>query len=526
MKIALKLMTLLFLFMTSIGFLQATTVAETYSGNHCKNLTVRIAPNFLEVSGLSAPWSSVQYRKDGSSHYNYICKDNCSYTQKVSGIIPGIYHLKITQSDLDGKNRCVGEATVQIKGKKDFCKDVKAVGGKEEISVTGVHAPWSRIQYRKHGSTTSHIACNDNCGNPQKISGIMAGKYVVKIEQSSGGNKDYCVKEIVVQVKAKPIDFCKDLSVVGGKEKITISGIKAPWQRVAFMKEGAHTIHAVCSDNCGNPEVVKNVPAGKYIVKIEQSSGGNKNYCVKTVSVTVKAKPIDFCKDVKITAHPGKITITGIHAPANRVWIKGPSTNYKLKSMCHNNCFRSPHSKLEIKNLKGGDYTVIVEQSSGGEHNYCKVEKRRHVKKLRHGKMIGEQDNNMTANLYNPTTQLTQEVANTLSLTAQDFTEEATELVSDNADLNVNHSLDKEAITLFPNPAQSELNIALSNYVGQQAELVVMNQVGAVVDRRTIAALPDNPLNINVSTYTNGLYFLRVQVAGGEFVTKKFMVQK
>jgi len=525
MKTTLKLMTLLFLLMTSIGRSHATTPSGNFSTDYCKDVTVKTGERFLQVTGLSAPWSSVQYRKDGSSRYSYMCKDNCGTTHGVSGILPGTYHVKIVQSDNDGKNRCVKEFTVQVKSKKDFCTDVRAVGGEGEISVTGVHAPWSRIQYRNYGSSHYQNMCDDNCGNPQKVSGIMAGRYIVKIEQSAGGNKQYCVKEIVIQVKVKPIDFCEDVSAVGGEGKITISGIKAPWQRVTYRKEGSYYSIDVCADDCGNPEVIKNVPAGKYIVKVELSSR-HKNYCMKRISVTVTKKKVDFCKDVKIAAHPGKIIITGIHAPANRVLIKGPSTNYKLKTMCHNNCFHTPHSQLAIKNLKGGDYIIIVEQSSGGQTDYCKVEQQHHVQKLHHGKVIGEQDNNITANLYNPTNQLTQEVANTLSLTGQDFTEEVTELISDNSDLAANHNLDKEAITLFPNPAQNELSVSVNAYAGQQADLVVVNQVGAVVEMMRIEALPESPLSINVSAYTNGLYFLRVQVAGSDFITKKFVVRK
>ena len=493
--------------------------------DYCKGVSAVGGVEEIIVTGVKAPWNRIQYRKDGYYDYYSICNDNCANPQGASGIAAGKYIVRIEQSDGGDKNYCVKEIAVHVKGKaKDYCKNVSAVGGVEEITVSGVHAPWNRIQYRKDGKYDYYDICNDNCANPQGASGIAAGRYIVRIEQSGGGHKDYCVKEIVVIVTKKAIDYCKNISVLGGVEKITVSGVHAPWNRIQYRAEGSAHYKDVCDDFCGNPEVISGLKAGRYIVKIEQSSGHD-NYCVKEIAAIVTKKGVDYCSGVSIIAYTGQIEITGIHAPWNRVLLNGPSTHYKTVAVCNDNCYDPRYPVLVISNLKRGNYTVIVEQSSGGDRDYCKVEEIHFVKKHRHGKVIADNNTDMSANLYNPTQQLTQEVANTLNLTDQEFTK-STELISDNADLNVNHNLDNEAITLFPNPAQSELNITLSNYVGQQADLVVMNQVGAIVDRRTIAALPDSPLNINVSTYTNGLYFLRVQVAGGEFVTKKFMVQK
>ena len=503
---------------------EITVIVKRKAIDFCKNVSAVGGVEEIVVSGVHAPWNRIQYRRDGSYDYYDICNDNCANPQGVSGIAAGTYIVRIEQSGGGDKDYCVKEITVHAKRKAiDYCKNVSAVGGVEEIVVSGVHAPWNRIQYRRDGSYDYYDICNDNCANPQGVSGIAAGTYIVRIEQSGGGDKDYCVKEIAVIVTKKAKDYCKNVSVLGGVEKITIKGVHAPWNRITYRKDGYSDYYDVCDDFCGNPEMISGLAAGKYIVKIEQSSGYD-DYCVKEIAAIVTKKGVDYCGGVTIAAHKGKITISGIHAPWNRVLLNGPSTNYKTVTVCNDNCYDPYYSQLVISHLIGGHYTVIVEQSSGGNYDYCKVEETHYVKKYQYGKMIGEDATDIAANLYNPAKQLTHEVINDISLTDQDLV--VTDLIADNADLKANHNLDSKAIILFPNPAQSELNVTVASYAGQQADLVVVNQVGAVVEMMTIEALPESPLNIDVSAYTNGLYFLRIQVAGSDYITKKFMVRK
>ena len=88
-------------------------------------------------------------------------------------------------------------------------------------------------------TTYSHLLyLSGTCANPQGVSGVVAGTYIVSVEQSGGRDKDYCVKEIAVYIKGKAKDYCKSLTAVGGVEEITVTGVHARWNRIQYRKDG------------------------------------------------------------------------------------------------------------------------------------------------------------------------------------------------------------------------------------------------------------------------------------------------
>jgi len=70
------------------------------------------------------------------------------------------------------------------------------------------------------------------------------------------------------------------------------------------------------------------------------------------------------------------------------------------------------------------------------------------------------------------------------------------------------------------------LHINLQNFAGKNATLLIINQVGAVVENLTIKELTAAPVKVDLSKQPNGLYFMRASIDGSETVTKKFMITK
>ena len=503
---------------TSVTLLQATKTTENFSKDYCKDVTVIGGTNSITVGGVNAPWHRILFRRDNGSTYYDVCNDNCSDPQIISNLEAGLYIVRIEQSSGGSNDFCAKNIAAIVTDEAiDFCSDISVTGGVEEITVTGVRAPWSRIQYRLEGSDQFNDICSDNCANPQGVSGIAAGRYIVRIEQSSGGDVDYCVREIAAIVTRRAIDFCSDVLVTGGVEEITITGVRAPWNRIQYRLEGSDQFNDICNDNCANPQGVSGLAAGRYIVRIEQSSGGDVDYCVREIAAIVTSRAVDFCRDVSVIGGVEEITVTGVHAPWNRIQYRLEGSD-QFNDACNDFC----DNPEVISGLAAGRYIVKIEQSSGFD-NYCVREIAAIVGAKSH-RTIGEEATDITANLYNSAIELTEAAANSLNYTDKNFIE--TEVAANNINLDAKHNLASKAITLFPNPAISELNISVNTYGGQQANLVIVNQIGAVVDRRTIEALPENPLNIDVSSYANGLYFLRIQVADSDFITKRFVVRK
>jgi len=125
----------------------------------------------------------------------------------------------------------------------NYCSIVSVTGGTSSITIGGITAPWHRIQYRLDGSSIYSDVCNDNCSNPHVINGLAKGKYVIRVEQSSGGDVDHCVVEIAVNVTGTSIDYCKNVQVVGGVGKITVRGVNAPWNKIQYRLDGGSTYY-------------------------------------------------------------------------------------------------------------------------------------------------------------------------------------------------------------------------------------------------------------------------------------------
>ncbi|MCB9265067.1 MAG: T9SS type A sorting domain-containing protein [Lewinellaceae bacterium] len=81
-----------------------------------------------------------------------------------------------------------------------------------------------------------------------------------------------------------------------------------------------------------------------------------------------------------------------------------------------------------------------------------------------------------------------------------------------------------DGISLFPNPAQDELNVKLNAFPGDKATLSVHNSLGQLMMERRIDQVELPVERLNTSQLQSGLYFLTVDVEGKGRFTKKFMI--
>jgi len=80
------------------------------------------------------------------------------------------------------------------------------------------------------------------------------------------------------------------------------------------------------------------------------------------------------------------------------------------------------------------------------------------------------------------------------------------------------------SISLFPNPAQDELNVKLEGFMGDRATLLVHNSLGQLMMERRVAQVEEPVIRLNTSQLQSGMYFLTVNVDGKGKFTEKFMV--
>jgi len=487
----------------------------------CAGVTASGGVEMISVSGVTAPWRSVQYRPSYSSSFTTLCTENCGNPLTITGVPAGSYVIKVEQSD-GANNFCTVDIAVTVTAPQvNFCANVSAAGGVQTITVNGVNAPWTSIKYRYANGSIFTPLCAENCFDPITFTGIQPGSYVLKIEQSDGTN-NYCTVDIPVTVAAPRIDYCAGVAASGGVNKIAISGVTAPWRSIQYRFANGSVYTPICDENCGNPLSLTGVPAGQYVVKVNQSDGGGANSCTVEIPVTVASPAVaSYCSDVAITPGANKITVMGVNAPWHRVLISGPSTNNKLWTACNENCAGATGNGIVIKNLLPGHYKVVTEES-GSAHGACQTETTVYVS----GGLLTDQiAGSRSAAPASPMLPIASEKDIELAEASPNTT---TQTIDFNTLIphTEKPTLDLTAISLFPNPAQNELHINLQNFAGKNATLLIINQVGAVVENLTIKELTAAPVKVDLSKQPNGLYFMRASIDGSETVTKKFMITK
>jgi hypothetical protein len=71
-------------------------------------------------------------------------------------------------------------------------------------------------------------------------------------------------------------------------------------------------------------------------------------------------------------------------------------------------------------------------------------------------------------------------------------------------------------ISVFPNPTAGDVNVNLGSVMGQQANIRILNTVGQLIEERQIDAVESVTERFDLSNQQAGMYFIHVDVAGGE----------
>ena len=81
-------------------------------------------------------------------------------------------------------------------------------------------------------------------------------------------------------------------------------------------------------------------------------------------------------------------------------------------------------------------------------------------------------------------------------------------------------------ITLFPNPASTNVSVDLQSLVGKDIDLTLYNNLGQVVYQQRLEEITNELFVISTAQFKNGLYLLEIQGKEGLSVTKKLMINQ
>ncbi|MBX2927241.1 MAG: fibronectin type III domain-containing protein [Saprospiraceae bacterium] len=79
--------------------------------------------------------------------------------------------------------------------------------------------------------------------------------------------------------------------------------------------------------------------------------------------------------------------------------------------------------------------------------------------------------------------------------------------------------------SLFPNPAQSEINVKMGEeFMGKDVTVRISNQLGQTVLTRRLGEVQNQVENIQLNNLPDGMYIMTLQTEGSHSLTKKFIV--
>ena len=160
------------------------------------------------------------------------------------------------------------------------------------ISITGL-TPQSKVEYLGQNTNYQTIThCDGNCGtNRELIPGLETGEYTVKV-QLFGADGTYCYREEKVNVvngngTTGGIVNCNDLTFIEDNEQIIVEGLRATYDKVEIIGSNTnYQIVTICDGDCNDTQVIPNLIAGDYMVKVNQR-GNNGSFCYREENVTV-----------------------------------------------------------------------------------------------------------------------------------------------------------------------------------------------------------------------------------------------
>ncbi len=272
---------------------------------------------------------------------------------------------------------------------------------------------------------------------------------------------------------------CDAVTFEGGAGTITVSNLTAPFEALNII--GAPTnfeLINICTGDCNTQEVISNLAAGSYSVKLLMSGAGG-CYTEADVLVTPSTTVANSSRNatdfhLNGFANWQNIELQWVHTDER------PKSYFVLEKSVDGQLFEP------IQVVKSQDigtnlaaYTELDEQPQTGDNYY----------------RIGT------------------------AFSAGDFTYSKV--------IQVNFKpLDQ--FSIFPNPIndQGVLFINLSDFVGSAADLIIYNGVGQPVQAMRVEKIEKRTVRIQLDGLANGVYSLSVHVPGKRLQARRFIVQK
>lgn len=358
------------------------------------------------------------------------------------------------------------------------CETLVFGGGQNLITLDGLTSSSKVEIIGKNTDYQTIIICENDCNQTQTIPNLSKGEYIVKVNLFNGEN--YCYREEVVLVteEIKPNNDgkadCDKLIFTTENQQIIVDGLTATNNKVEII--GRNTdwqVVTICDGDCSENQVIPNLQAGEYAIKINQS-GADGSYCYREDKVVVDDEMSTGgsanCESLLFSSNNDSIFVNGLSAAYNKVEILGRNTNWQVVTICDGDC-----SEIQvIPNLRAGEYAVKINQS-GLDESYC----------------------------YR----------------------EAQVIVGNSGD-NRNSILEfNEDLLLYPNPAMDWINLRFPSFSEKKGIIRIYNAFGQLVHSFAKTPFEQEEILIDLEGFENGIYLVTVQMDKLPLISRRFVVE-
>jgi hypothetical protein len=424
----------------------------------------------------------------------------------------------------DSNHNGIGDACEQPSG-GNTCKDVRAVGGNGQITITNIP---SKARVELSGAPLNwapRIICDGNCSPTQIVNNLAPGQYFLKIQTFN----PYCYAQINVTVHpggggnpcanqggdsdgdgvCNNVDNCPNVSNPDQKDsnkngvgdacetvppptggnacskvqaslvngRLTVSGLSAPIVILKVFDSNWQTIFECTGNKC--PETVIFSP------------DANERTCHVDIKFYTSNWQFICERSVKVTANGG-----ALNRNAKRLNFEALQSERTVSlQWVSNTGWKNSHFELE-RSTDGETFEKIDEVS-----NKDMTDDLAYYEQADKSPAVGK-------NYYR--------LKQVYQTGDHDYTEVKT----------VDFGIDLEKVSVFPNPAKTELFVNLKNLVGKKGNIQLTNQYGQVVKEVNMEQIETEMLKINTADYTNGLYYLQIQLENQAAVVRKVMIHR
>jgi len=349
----------------------------------CSIVNVEGGDEQIEISNIQAFYTKIELvGKNTNWEVLTICDGNCESEEIINGLAAGDYILKIQQAQ--NEEYCYIEVPATVTSEETptnqpaNCDAVDLTVEDGQLTIYNLSANYQKVELIGANTNWELVTiCEGDCEVIQVVPNLSAGDYTIKI--SLGGiDGSFCYKEENITISGStpppPTNFANcdavDLTVEDGQ--LTIYNLSANYQKVEII--GANTnweLVTICEGDCEAIQVVPNLSAGDYTVKIALG-GTDGSFCYKEENITISGgtpppsiNPAN-CDIIDVFGEIGTITIYNLTAAYNKVAYIGSGTNWEVLTVCDGDC----DATQTINNVPDGAYSVKIEQE-GADGSYC-----------------------------------------------------------------------------------------------------------------------------------------------------------